>query len=190
MALFFDVKQLIDMSSIGTLMAYSIVAISVLILRLGLQFFRMRCQSEVITWWVTHFRYKIIASTSDQQSVKSPQKLKINLLCRILNWNGSKYPSKFSGNVAKWAVLLFSKHRFLLIENRYLWLNVVFFQGVMSFVCGLLIKLAIALFDDNFTGFIYTCVVICISGLITLFIVFVINRQPVQEAQLAFKVLF
>lgn len=80
MALIFDLHQLIDMMSIGTLLAYTIVAVCVLVLRY--QDENMYCPNE-------------IPSTQTQ------------ILRQICNLNNIKRPTTLSSNISKSAIILY-----------------------------------------------------------------------------------
>lgn len=79
MALIFDLHQLIDMMSIGTLLAYTIVAISVLILRFQVD--------------------------NSEPSELTPKNM--ILLQHIINWNSSRRPTQLSSRISKSAMKLY-----------------------------------------------------------------------------------
>lgn len=80
MAMLFNLSQLVDMMSIGTLLAYTIVAICVLVLRY---------QNDAVN--------VIELSPNLQKCLK-----------QILNVNSLKHPTELSSNITKMAVVIFS----------------------------------------------------------------------------------
>ncbi|XP_043272129.1 cationic amino acid transporter 3 [Venturia canescens] len=139
MTLIFNLKQLIDMMSIGTLLAYTIVAISVLILR-----------------------YK----NSEYETKLPPNALQstpMDYFKRIFNLHNIKEPTKFSSTVASYGVLAFT-------------ITVLIFGFVLNNM------------GDFIGETVLTYVVLTILGLIMLWLIIAIGRQPVQATKLAFKV--
>ncbi|KAK0076003.1 hypothetical protein PV326_011135 [Microctonus aethiopoides] len=94
MTLLFNLEQLIDMMSIGTLLAYTIVAICVLILRYQTS---------------SHNNTKVMSDSTMAENDLST----FDYVKRIFNINSQKITSDFSSNVASWGVVVFgdvSKH--------------------------------------------------------------------------------
>lgn len=90
MSILFDLDQLIDMMSIGTLMAYTIVAVSVLILRY-----------EPKTSEYPGLSIKIEKQTSVENHM-------LNSVKNLFNLHNIKEPSKESSVIVNWCIVLFS----------------------------------------------------------------------------------
>ncbi|XP_074026550.1 cationic amino acid transporter 2 [Leptinotarsa decemlineata] len=91
MATIFDVDQLIDMMSIGTLLAYTIVAISVLILRYD--------QSADETYPGLDVK---------ENKTENVEQYMWNNFRIVFNLNNNKYPTKETSKIVNWSIALFS----------------------------------------------------------------------------------
>lgn len=86
MTLIFDLKELVDMMSIGTLMAYSIVAACVLLLR---------------------YQRSDVDEDVDHSTQASLWKNIKEILIQIFNFRRLKSPTTLSGGIVAWEVLIF-----------------------------------------------------------------------------------
>ncbi|CAH1099306.1 unnamed protein product [Psylliodes chrysocephalus] len=91
MAVLFDLEQLIDMMSIGTLLAYTIVAISVLLLRYE--------PSE---------ENSFAENTTKNFKDETIEHFMFASLKNLFNLHGIKYPTKESSLIVNWSISLFS----------------------------------------------------------------------------------
>ncbi|XP_025833838.1 cationic amino acid transporter 3-like [Agrilus planipennis] len=89
MSMIFNLDQLVDMMSIGTLLAYTIVSVCVLVLRY-----------EQITDY-SHLKKDL--------EMKKQDVVLFDVFKQVFNLNNNKYPNEFSANIIKWSIVAFSK---------------------------------------------------------------------------------
>ncbi|XP_025836185.1 cationic amino acid transporter 2 isoform X2 [Agrilus planipennis] len=88
MSMIFNLDQLVDMMSIGTLLAYTIVSVCVLVLRY-----------EQITDY-SHLKKDL--------EMKKQDVVLFDVFKQVFNLNNNKYPNEFSANIIKWSIVAFS----------------------------------------------------------------------------------
>lgn len=124
MALIFDLNQLIDMMSIGTLMAYTIVAICIVVLR-------YQEDQDIVT-----------GSYMDEISSTPSQ-----ILRQIFNLNFIKWPNALSSNITKITVFLFCVASVIfsaLIDTQWKTFSSVHVCLIIAAICMILFYVIIA----------------------------------------------
>lgn len=175
MALIFNLDSLVDMMSIGTLLAYTIVSLCVMLLRYN--------DFEVSNWKPNHnLLREVYASDSDQEREalteegreRSPTKsshssmnyTSSDYLAQIFNTRGLKEPTDLSAMIASHSTLVFC---FLVF---FLSLTMVLTQNQL------------------FEGDVGSIVAVSILFALNILIVLIISRQPQSKKKLSFKVPF
>ncbi|XP_054720493.1 cationic amino acid transporter 2-like [Uloborus diversus] len=170
MAMMFNVHELADMMSIGTLLAYSLVAVSVTILRYRCDGKESRCNSDA--------KYSSIngeKSMSTNGRTKSPsfsnsvatslEKISDSSLIRqLFNLNRVQKPTQFSTKISVWLIsiiclLICAMDAMLALDE----------EGLITYELRSLISLGVVLF------IIFICLIM-------------LQRQPTEQKKLSFKV--
>nr|XP_060612090.1 cationic amino acid transporter 3 [Anolis sagrei ordinatus] len=159
MAFLFELKDLVNLMSIGTLLAYSLVAVCVLILRY---------QPEMITNSRDLEMLEVNGSEEEKVSMNRPAGESQTVLKKI-TWRSLFCPEADSPT-----------H----LSGRIVYISSTIISIMITALCGILAQKGLALLEGDI-GCIVACVVLLI---ISLFFTIVIWRQPESKAELTFKV--
>lgn len=160
MAFLFDLKDLVDLMSIGTLLAYSLVAACVLVLRYQPEqpnlAYQMACTSDEpdVTDSLT---------TNDSQADSIPERAETISLQNLLSPENT-VPSKFSGHVVNMCT------------------------SIVGFVTFVLCLVTVLGKDALINGELWVIISVIVLCLCIATIVIVIYRQPESKTKLSFKV--
>jgi cationic amino acid transporter 1 len=164
MAFLFDLKNLVDLMSIGTLLAYSLVAACVLVLRYQPEQPNLVYQMARTTEELDQVDQNELVSTSDSQMGFLPEVETFSLKAILLPTNME--PSKFSG----------------LIVN--------ISASVIAVLIITLCMVAVLGRDALAKGELWAVFVVSVSLLLCVVVTGVIWRQPESKTKLSFKVPF
>nr|XP_045009915.1 high affinity cationic amino acid transporter 1 [Jaculus jaculus]XP_045009916.1 high affinity cationic amino acid transporter 1 [Jaculus jaculus] len=164
MAFLFDLKDLVDLMSIGTLLAYSLVAACVLVLRYQPEQPNLVYQMASTTDELDQVDHNELVSTSDSQTGFLPEAEKFSLKTILSPKNME--PSKFSGLIVNISVSL---------------LAILIITICIAAVLG---REALA------KGELWAVFVVTGSSLLCMLITGLIWRQPESKTKLSFKVPF
>lgn len=164
MAFLFDLKDLVDLMSIGTLLAYSLVAACVLVLRYQPEQPNMVYQMARTMDELDQVDQNELVSTSDSQTGFLPEAERFSLKNMLSPQN--KEPSKFSGLIVNIATSLIA---FLIIT-----FCIVAVLGKEALINAKL----------------WPVLILTISALLCSVVTVIIWRQPESKTKLSFKVPF
>ncbi|KAK4311748.1 hypothetical protein Pmani_016779 [Petrolisthes manimaculis] len=167
MALVFDVDALIDMMSIGTLMAYTIVAVCVMLLRYS--------NTEMVKGYS---EYTLLSSTfADDEDKELPDS------------NNSSKAVGMQHSVSDYARQLFNTHN--LKDTSDLTYSLVAYATVIFCIMVTLVALLLVTLSEQLSnGETGAIIAIVITGVLTLVNLIIIARQPQSKKKLSFKVPF
>lgn len=160
-AALFSTDELTDMMSIGTLLAYTLVALSVLILR-------YRCDDPVDSNPAdekvgNEDNESVNNNTADDDQLVVVSQ-KPSLMSLLLNLEGFKVPNESTTEISATIIL------------------------VISFLCLILDGCLTFLYDEIVAGSIYSLSAIAIIFTFIIILMILLNRQPQSQTRLAFKV--
>ncbi|KAK3855873.1 hypothetical protein Pcinc_037753 [Petrolisthes cinctipes] len=167
MSLVFDVDALIDMMSIGTLMAYTIVAVCVMLLRYT--------NTEMVKGYS---EYTLLSSTfADDEDKELPDS------------NNSSKAVGMQHTVSDYARQLFNTHK--LKDTSDLTYSLVAYATVVFCMLVTLVALLLVTLSEQLSnGDVGAITAIVITGVLTLVNLIIIARQPQSKKKLSFKVPF
>uniref|UniRef100_UPI00398EC10C cationic amino acid transporter 3-like n=1 Tax=Pristiophorus japonicus TaxID=55135 RepID=UPI00398EC10C len=161
MALLFDLEVLVDLMSIGTLLAYSLVAACVLILRYQPSEL-LKCNLYEMTPFGEN--KSSLASQINSENYQSEERTSVTL--QLLFYPGGKKPTKCSGMIIYTSV------------------------GILSIVLICLCIVLAKCHKEIFNGHLLWVILIVLLSLVAAVITFIIWKQPQNDVALTFKVPF
>ncbi|KAH8357691.1 hypothetical protein KR200_011570, partial [Drosophila serrata] len=166
LAAVFNLSQLVNMMSIGTLLAYSMVASCVLMLRYEVD---DRRESRIV---------------GNGRAMGQDQDQPCALWRRIFNLNGQTVPTKQSSRIVTYSVTLFCKFEFALILKTRTYRNV----SLSALWCMVFSQILTKFEEDlaNVTSFDGLKLMLGTIPLVVLLVI--ISRQPTSGVKLSFKV--
>ncbi|KAM9451575.1 solute carrier family 7, member 3 [Clarias gariepinus] len=166
MAFLFDLAALVDLMSIGTLLAYSLVAVCVLILRYQPGTLNSSSQTEKLVELVGDEKVAVSGDSGDEYGPDSDHLSREKFSFKLLLFPTWDYPTKMSGTIVYAVTAIISV--------------------LITVLCGIL---AVCL-DKLMEGHLVWVAVCVVLTALCFFCVIVIWRQPESKEALTFKVPF
>ncbi|XP_037605654.1 cationic amino acid transporter 3a [Sebastes umbrosus] len=164
MAFLFKLADLVDLMSIGTLLAYSLVAICVLILRYQPGTLSSSSQTEKLVELVEGVKVAVSGDDSGDESGTEESPLRETFTVKLLFYPSGKIPTQTSGNIVYATTAIISLF--------------------ITVLCIILANLLPELLSGH-PGVVVPCVILTLLCVVCLVIIY---RQPQSKEALTFKV--